>query len=233
MKNINEYHEEEFFKKFKNSDITSNIEKDFDLLSWKKNFKWPHNETGITPREMIGDINHKPHRSKTWMSMVPYYYLNYLLEKSPESIYDLGCGWNIFKKYIPNIIGVGAEPIESEYYYGDIHDVVDDDFIKGHHEYFDSVFSINSLHFTSLTNIRKVVLDFSSMIKKNGRGFLALNLMRMIEGTETGIVNPLFNYDFFIRQELGSVPFTYLVFDVDLNERDDSMDGNIRLVIEK
>jgi hypothetical protein len=225
MNNINEYIKEEFFIKFKNSDIAINIEKDFDVLTWEKNFNYPND---LTPRERFGNKNFV-----TSFSMVPFYYINYLLEKSPETIYDLGCGWNIFKKYIPNIVGIGAELPESTYYHADIPDIVDDDFICGHQDYFDSVFSINALHFTSLYNLRKVVSDFSSMIKKNGRGFLALNLMRMIERTDLKILDNSFDYDSYIREELSLLSHNYLVFDIDLTMKDDSMDGNIRLVIEK
>ena len=56
-------------------------------------------ETHVTPRP-------------TWkeeFSAAVFYYLLPLLEKNPQTIYDLGCGANMFKRYLPNVIGIGEE----------------------------------------------------------------------------------------------------------------------------
>lgn len=229
MTNINEYQELVFYKSFSNSHIAHTVALDFDKLSWEKNFELLDNH--ITPRQRAGDKMPVPRK----FSMVPFYYINFLLEKSSDKIYDLGCGWNIFKKYIPNIIGVAAEDPLSQYFYGDIHDLVDESYVRYHQNYFESVFSINALHFCPIDNLRDVVLDFASMIKSGGRGFLAINLQRMIDRAvdRRKFLDFNFNYDLYVRTELNNVPFNYLVFDVDLTVLDDSMDGNIRLVIEK
>ena len=42
------------------------------------------------------------------LDIVPYYYIDYLIEKNPKTILDLGCGLNIFKPYIPGIIGMDS-----------------------------------------------------------------------------------------------------------------------------
>lgn len=225
MKNINEYNKEQFYYSFAESPIAKKIQEDFDLVSWEKQviLKDP-----ITPRQFYGGGGQR------LFSMTPFYYLSFLIGKNPIKIYDLGCGWNIFKKYIPNIVGIGAEDPNTEFFYGDIHDFVDNDFINHHHEFFESVFSINALHFHPIDNLREIVLNFASMIKKQGRGFLTLNVMRMIEkAVDSKFLNKDFDFDLYIREELSNLPFTYLVFDVDLKKLDEPMDGNIRLVLEK
>ena len=174
-------------------------------------------------------------------SVVPYYYLELLIEKSPVTIYDIGCGWNIFKKYTPNIIGISAEPPDSPIFFADIHDFVDDEFVAGHQEYFESAFSINALHFHSLTKLSKVIKDFVSMIQSGGRGFLALNAQRMIERLTSDEIIKLFGtasptkeqYTDFILECIGTVDCHFLIVDVDLSKLDDTLDGNIRIVFER
>ena len=180
-----------------------------------------------TPRQMRGDRFF----NKTAFSAVPFYYINFLLEKNPRAIYDLGCGWNIFKKYIPEVIGVGAE---TEKEFADLHDFVDDEYVSGHIDYFESVFSINALHFCPLSKFSKIIQDFHSMIKPGGRGFLALIFQRMIDR------DPVFqnvshnNIETYCRNELTKLTnIKFLVVDIRIDPIEEPMDGNIRLVMEK
>ena len=214
--NINDYNELEFREKFSKTELYSQLAQDYDRLYFTHHFDgW-----SCTPREQS---------AVRQFSVVPFYYLEYLTKHSPKNIYDLGCGWNIFKRYFPNIIGVGAET--GDEFHGDIHDFVDDDYITNHQNYFESVFSINALHYVPLHNLRKRVLEFVSMIRPGGRGFITFNLKRMLE--QESNLTQFGNYEDYIRTELSNVEFTYEVFDVNLSVIDDVMDGNIRLVIHK
>jgi hypothetical protein len=171
--------------------------------------------------------------------MVPFFYLKPLLEKNPKTIYDLGAGYNIFKKYIPNIIGIS--PTHNTDNYSDIHDIVDAEFVCGHQNYFTSVFSINALHFRPLIDLKAVIQEFASMIAPGGRGFLSLNITRMIERTPIELLNQALgtiqptnnNYSEYTRKVLSDINLNYLIVDVDLTEMDNPMDGNIRIVVEK
>ena len=166
MENINAYNKESFFKEFSTTETYKKLCDDFDIIS----FDWA--VKNVTPRQEIGDRD----SFKTKFSAVSFYYIEYLLKQHPKTIYDLGCGWNIFKRYIPNLIGIDPEDPSGPNFYGDIHDFVDDVFILGHKNYFEAVFSICAMHFHPLSKFSKIVDNFYSMIKPGGRGYLACNL---------------------------------------------------------
>ncbi len=237
MKNINDYDIVSCQEYCKQLPFFNQLLHDFDELRWEKQFKNEYLNLLITPREQYG-IGYQVLTKKVFVT-VPFFYLRKLLEKNPDTIYDLGCGWNIFKKYIPNIIGVS--PTHNIDHHGDIHDVVDVDYIKNHQNYFESVFSINALHFRPLNDLKNIVNEFVSMVKPAGRGFLSLNLMRLIERTsdeflieEFGNQTPsVIDYDNYIRSIISQINVNYLIVDVDLTVIDEYMDGNIRLVFEK
>jgi hypothetical protein len=220
--NINPYDPEQFKKQFESTDICGNITKDFDTLWWDQRIKF---FDSLTPRHAVSIYT-------LGFSMIPFYYLQPLLEKNPISIYDLGCGANILKKYIPNIIGVDKS--NSQLCYPDIEGRVDAEYIKTHQNYFQSVFSINALHFRPLTELRSVYEEFISMVAPGGRGFLSVNIQRMIESEKNllpGVDN--INYDSYVRTQLDNLPCKYLIFDVNLDIVDEWLDGNIRLVFER
>jgi hypothetical protein len=220
IKNINAYDEHAFRDRFVLTDLYQRLQKDFDTITFEKNY-----QCHKTPRHAA---------SLSIFSAVPFYYIEFLTQREPTEIYDIGCGWNIFKKYIPNIIGIAAESPDSDLFYGDIHDYVDDGFVKGHQCFFESAFSINALHFQPLSDIQKIVHDFHSMLKPGATGWLSLNMMRMFERDQAKFSGkPMSFIDAYIRQELSSLNINFVVFDVDLTVPDDYMDGNIRLVMEK
>ena len=230
MKNLNPYIEQEYSAKFKQTDIYKRLSEDFDYVCLSKfYFTSPHLNTGATPRQMIGSYTTKD------FSACIFYYIDFLTETNPAQIVDLGCGWNIFKQYIPNVFGIGAEQPSSKSYYADQHDFVDDVFVAGHQDSFESVFSICSLHFRSLQDFAKVVNEFYSMIKPGGRGFLALNLQRMVDRSGSFMRGSSPDeYDAYCRSQLSTLEhIKFLVVDIDMRMVDEGLDGNIRLVMEK
>lgn len=231
MNNLNPYIEQEYSAKFTQTDIYKRLSEDFDYVCLSKfYFASPHLKTGITPRQMIGSYSTRD------FSACIFYYIDFLLETNPQQIVDLGCGWNIFKKYIPTVIGIGAENPHSPQYYADQHDYVDNVFVQGHQDQFESVFSICSLHFHPLQELSKVINDFYSMIKPGGRGFLALNLQRMIDESNDKFMpgSTRAEYEAYCRAQLSRLDhIKFLVVDVDLQMVDEGLDGNVRLVMEK
>jgi len=221
--NINPYDPVQFKKQFEFTDICRSISTDFDNLWWNQQ---PIIVDSFTPRGQLTNLS-------LGFSMIPFYYLLPLLEKTPNSIYDLGCGANLFKKYIPNIIGIDRSDYQDSN--PDIEDQVTPKFINDHQNCFESVFSINALHFRPLSEIRLVYEEFISMVAPGGRGFLSVNIKRMLE-LEVGFKK--FNHrpdilDQYVRKQLDNLPCTYLIFDVNLQPLDEWLDGNIRLVFER
>ena len=222
-KNINEYDEHLFRQKFERTDLYQQIEKDFDVVTFAKH--WVDDVPTPTPRQWAGE---------SIFSAVPFYYLEFLTRNKPTKIYDIGCGWNIFKKYIPNITGIGAEDPNGPDFYADIHDFVDDDFVQGHRDFFESAFSINALHFHAMSDLQKIVRDFISMLRPKGIGFLALNSQRMLELDADKFCSfTTQDLDNYVRAQLGMIDTHWLVFDVDLSVLDEGINGNIRLVMQK
>jgi hypothetical protein len=217
---------------FKKCDLYKQLANEYDIVYFDKH-SFAAKKLDFTPRQWLAN-----QAKFTAFSAIPFYYIEWLQEINPKNVYDLGCGWNIFKKYYPNIIGVGAEDPKELTFQADIHDYVDDDYIQGHQEYFESVFSICALHFIPLSDMRKRVLDFASMIKPGGRGWLSLNAMRMIEkdpifkNTDLDNKESFLAINDFCKQELSNLP-NVVCLDIDLRKINEYMDGNIQIQFDK
>ena len=211
--NLNAYDSVQFQTHFPNTELGKRVLAEYDHVFWDySNIK------------TIEDKFWTRTRFETRMlSVVSYYYLEYLLKHNPEHIYDVGCANNIFKKYIPNIIG-----IDPTYEEADINDFVDDEYVAGHQNYFESMFAINSIHFFPLKDIREKINRIVTMIKPGGRCFMTLNMRRMIERDPDTVYDDL---ELFVRKQLYQMDFEYEVFDVNLKETlNEYLDGNVRMV---
>lgn len=233
MHNINPYIQSDFETEFIGTDIYNQLVTDWDILSFDKFYRSNYQ---ISHRQAEAFGNYKNLKSK--FSTVPFYYLDYLTKQNPAQIYDIGCGWNIFKRYIPNVTGVGAEDPDSGLFFGDIHDFVDQEFIGGHQNFFESMFSINALHFVPLSDMATRIWNFYTMLKPGGHGFLTFNFMQLLERDcqrfQGWSNHELENY---VRKTVHGLTIKYLVVDIDLTSAavrlDEGMDGNIRLVMER
>lgn len=232
MRNINEYNEIEFEESFTNSNIANQIKKDFDLLLWEKHvqplIKWP------TPRQSLGTRS---------CSMTSFYYINKLIEnRDVQIIHDIGCGWNLFKRYYPGIVGISPDDqSDTSSYFGDEFDYFDNEFAIYHQNEFDTAMAICSLNYTPLSNIKNIVNAFISIIKPGGRGYISLQLRPMTDREDPDILIELFNTDTptyadiddYVRDQLSDLPCNYLIFDLDTCENLDEVDGDIRIVFER
>jgi len=239
MKNFNEYKKDLWKLEFSNSPTCQNLYKDSSNVLFEKNTARFLMEIA-TPRQSMETSN---------TSATIFYYLDKLLEVEPYNIYDIGCGCNTFKKHYPHIIGIGAEDPNSDKFYADIHDYFDSEFVKGHENYFESAFSINALHFVSITEFKQRYIDFFKIVKPGGRGFLSTNSQRFIDRTSSDTLKSIFNaqtpsgtqLENYIREEIQSffaetsaIPIIVDILDLsnDAN-KDEFIDGNIRILFEK
>lgn len=181
------------------------------------------------------------------MSIKSFYYLDQLFAYNPEITYDLGCGDNrLFKSYYNKNKIIGIDPIHP---HADIQDVVDQNFIRDSQGKYQSVFSINALHFRSLDQFADIVNGFNSMIANGGCGYLALNVARFIGETPSDILKTILGINMFDHNNLQHINLlvkyiqneikllTHINFeikDITINEiYDDRLDGNINLFITK
>lgn len=216
MQNINTYDAERFEKEFKAQEIYKKLADQYDIVSFEK-FTENIVEKIATPRQQM---------STSIVSAVPWYYLSRL--DVNHTMYDLGCGYNFFKPYFPRLIGLS--PDIGSTYFGDQHDYIDDDFFANHRGVFDSVFSINALHFRPLETLPKLLNDFVSMLKPNGKGFLALNSDRMLDCSKSFKDWSDDRLQDWIGEQFDSLLCDILILDVDLSKKNAWLDGNIRAV---
>lgn len=172
------------------------------------------------------------------LDAVPYYYINFLLEKSPEMIVDIGCGVNYFKPHL-NLIGIDADP-KSNF---DVFDYFDKDFATNHQHHYESLISINTIHFAPITSIRERLLLVAQLIKPGGRGFVSFNFETWLMYTDKNQIESLFgtwpkfddiaNY---INEQILQTGLNFIVIDwpvlhiTDNSTIRDDLNGNIRLV---
>jgi SAM-dependent methyltransferase len=244
--NINQYDRENFSYLFKKTELYKKLQDEYDIVNFSiaENAlcnlqRHRHLSNWTTPRKRL-DFR--------IFDAVPFYYLNYLIENNPNKIYDIGCGYGEFKKYIPNIVNIEHTSAKDNFRFLkndiiDLYDDLDENFYIKNSGLFESAFAINSLHFNSLIDIRKIVIKFSSLISKNGRGFIALNIARMIESEldkygdqrlyERGISKSDMNtIEDFVRSELFDLPFELNVFEF-VPFYDCYLNGNVRIVFTK
>lgn len=245
MDNLNIYNKE-WISNFKSREVFKKISSDFDLVvdSWyfHDDQNYYFNSQQRTPREVIGSP------LPTFFSIVPFYYIDYLTSKSPSAIYDIGCGWNIFKKYISvPIIGIDREN-PPPYFHADIVGKFTDsgNLITDNGKLcnLESIMSINSIHFISITMLKDRFIHYFNILRKNGRGFVAFNVIRLLEFTPADSLLGIWGHDknillleMYIRNEFDKIQkeldIVFLVFDLDLSRLDDGHNGNLRIVFDR
>lgn len=215
------------------------VKNKFDLKLEEKYGKWKHNDYRKTYK--FDDVVHQrlTPRVSLITIVIPcasFYYLDYLCEKMPNEIVDIGCGMNFFKNILPNVVGIDASGTDY-----DIFDFFDDEFSLNHTANYEYAFSIDALHFIPITNFYNRVLEFKNIIRPGGRGYLAMNCARMVEHTKRSDLLNLFGNTNpskeqlakYIDSEIRRLPIDFLVVDnLILEVYDEFMDGNIRLVFE-
>jgi len=174
--------------------------------------------------------------------IVPHYYIKYLLEISPNTILDIGCGENIFKKIYPNIVGMDSDSKAKS----DLFDHFDQDFVNGHVNVFDAVITINTVHFTAVTDIQQQLKWIHQILKPGGRAFVSTNLETWLMHTSKDCVLDLFPGvpDFYavlnyVHQQAVDTGLNFLVMDypaLSISEDStirDEYNGNLRWVFTK
>ena len=151
MMTYQHYNKHEFLKQFYYSDWFTQLRKDYTyLFSDKIDICVPYAGNHNTVRHQIDT-------SSIFLFSVCYY-LGFLIEKNPQVIADVGCGENIFKKYLPNIIGFDQSSA------ADVQEWFDDEFVSKHTDEFECAFAINSLHYISFYSLDTISYSLVSSI---------------------------------------------------------------------
>jgi hypothetical protein len=168
-------------------------------------------------------------------SITPFYYFDFLLEKNPTKIYDIGCGCNIWKKYLPQIVGI--DPINKK---ADIQDIFNDDFVLRYKNTIESFISINALHFIDIGLIAEQLCKVNTVLTKNGRAFVTMNLARLVENTPSLDVDKshlsqdqLRLLESMVRDQVTESQLNFICVDIDFANYNSWINGNIRLVFDK
>jgi len=218
IKNINPYNITQFKKEFKYTEIYNKLKNDFDIITWTIDER-TNSTHGLTPREFCG---------KRIFSAVPFYYINFLCNNKMP-IYDIGCGWNIYKKYY-DIIGISGEKVNDENFNGDMHGFINNYYTSTHTNAYTNIMAINSLHFIRIRDFSKRIKQVLSMTKSSGRIFLMFNICHMIHKDPTFIRN----HSEYIRNEMEQFSDMIVSFTLDDEHIMENMsEGTCRIVLEK
>lgn len=92
-----------------------------------------------------------------------------LLEKigTHKKVLDVGCGRNLFKQHLPNLIGIDPVTIEADYQIALL------DYKTT--EKFDVILCLGSVHFGELEDIKESIAHMSSMMNTGGRIYWRCN----------------------------------------------------------
>ena len=198
------------------------------------------------PRPNAGPWLYTPRKNAMLrrFSMVPLWYLQFLVDASPSRMVDIGCGSNFFKPVIAKLHGIPVHGIDPTPNNTDADEFgyFDSDFSKRHTNAYESVFSIAALHMVPLSELTTVVNNFYNIVASKGRGFLTLNSARMVDRTNHDWLLDKFNnidptplqIQEYVRDQLSTLDIDFLVIDLLIDKfSEENMDGNIRMVFKK
>jgi hypothetical protein len=239
IKEINPLQREKWLVEFQQSDFYQRIRKDYQHVISS------HHEMTVLRAALHHTVYERSRdfcKNEHILDVVPYYYIQPLIEADPEVIVDLGCGLNIFKNVWPNIIGIDADRKSP----CDIHDYFDPEFAHGHQNYCDALISINAIHFSPIDSIAERLEWCADMVTPGGTGFIAFNFETWLMYTDRERCIELFGATpkfedivHYMDQQISSIGLDLIIYDwpvlrvpPESTIRDD-LNGNVRLVFRK
>lgn len=212
---------------FIKSEKFKQISQEVDKLDTKKRIFFDNQEVikkyrhELTPREK--DLLEKK------IDIQPFYILDFISSNSNEIIYDIGCGGNFFKKFY-NIVGIDPNNKNC-----DIKGSFDSNFCKNYKEKFYNTFTINAIHFCSITKIEKNIYDYIDLVKENGFVYIAINSARIIErSSQKELDNLKMSVKEYFDQIIEILPYEIYFYEniIDICS-DEWLNGNIKILLKK
>jgi hypothetical protein len=129
----------------------------------------PDHHAGTTPRwrHMHG-----------YFCMASFYYLKFIMDASPGTVADIGCGENVFKMFYPQIIGYDPFIPAADHM---AH--FDREFVDCNRRGFDSAFACNSTHFSGLDGFLLSLEMLASIVRPGGLVHATANTARFMDTT--------------------------------------------------
>jgi SAM-dependent methyltransferase len=201
-----------FYKKFIASDIYKQLIQDYQHVH--ESIEEYSDEFYVAPRRTYA-------ASKSIFYYRTFYYIQMLLEKNPKIILDLGCGSNLFKKYIPQIYGIDPDPKVSNLV--DSVESYSNEWLNDNLGKYDCAMTIGAIHGVSLVELPNRINDFGKVIKSGGRGYFGVNLRRPMQNTEIHEYAELFNlskrqtlHDLYrvVRKQCEKIKYNIIALDI-------------------
>lgn len=172
-----------------------------------------------------------------------FYYIDFLYENNPQSVIDVGCGDNLFKKWFPNITGADVKNWTT-FVEPDI--IIDENFYRINKEKFDCGLALNSYHFHGFSNSLRNIENAMELIKTNGRFLFTINYEAFPnfrngydekKSQTSDLLKRYLSYDEKIYDYFESSKYKIILFDpivtrgYEINQN--YINGNTRFILEK
>lgn len=243
-RNLNPYVSSQWRTLFPKTELYKKIKSNFNFEHVIYNYK-EMNFLKAALNPTVYAIPRNVLREHQILDALPYYYIQWILEKNPAVILDIGCGTNPFDVAIPNIIGIDDQSCPPTVSPVAIKCQFNSEFVSMHQQMSDAVISVNGIHFSPMWNIRTRLLEVAQLLRPGGRAFVSTNAETWLGSTPTEETQNKFGkypelndiLDYMHNQVL-STNLKFLVSDwpvYDITEHGpirDDLNGNIRLVFE-
>jgi len=178
----------------------------------------------------INTCEHTVARDKNMLMYNPeiYYYIDFIIQKKPDVIYDIGCGNNFFKELFKNDIKIfGIDPLHKN-----ADNVVDFFKFFKNNAKVDFAFAINSIH---SGNFKLNLNSFISFINKGGMGLITFNSVIINKDKKKSSYELKSYIELKIKNVIDTLndKINFLLLEITDLEKDESLNGNVRIIFEK
>lgn len=229
---------EQWMKDFQQSEKFNVIVNEVEQL--RKRIEIKFDEKSGTVSEQLDTPRYQA-LSSGMIHLQPFYILDYISNMSNGVIYDVGCGYNFFKKFY-NIIGI--DPYDK---HADIKEAFNEKFVIKYKSSLDNTFSINAIHFCSLINLENQIIRYFDLVKPGGYSYLAINIARVFDhtfaeypGARTKILKNFFpqGSEIGIKQMfdklLDNKEYNVMLYETSFEDISDAVqNGNIKILIKR
>lgn len=226
LDNFNVYDEESWEAEFTGSTIHQQLCREFDLITFDSDLENFGKVKGMTSRHF---------RGIRIVSAMPFWFIDQIAKANKHPIYDLGCGWNLYKKYYNNIVGISGEEPDTPLFFGDEHGFVTPAYIVGNVGRFHNIITQNALHYITIEELLPQIAGIMSMCKIHGYVFIEFNICHMLNKSD---IKPdeLKDIAKLIRTQLEFLKYAHNLISFELIDEKihkNFQEGTLRILVQK